>query len=31
MPTTAQSIYPTLPYDDAKAAIAWLESAFGFE
>jgi uncharacterized glyoxalase superfamily protein PhnB len=29
--TTVQSIYPTLRYDDAKAAIAWLRSAFGFE
>lgn len=29
--TTVQSIYPTLRYDDAKRAIAWLKSAFGFE
>lgn len=25
-----QSIYPSLRYADAKAAIAWLKSAFGF-
>ena len=26
-----QSIYPALRYEDAKRAIAWLKSAFGFE
>ena len=26
-----QSIYPTLRYNDAKAAIRWLTSALGFE
>lgn len=26
-----QTIYPGLRYNDAKAAIEWLESAFGFE
>jgi uncharacterized glyoxalase superfamily protein PhnB len=26
-----QSIYPTLRYQNAKRAVAWLESAFGFE
>ncbi len=32
MPTTTQPIfYPTMRYRDAKAMIAWLESAFGFE
>jgi len=32
MPTTAQLIaYPTMRYRDAKAMIAWLEQAFGFE
>lgn len=29
--STVQSIYPTLRYDDAKRAIAWLKSAFGFD
>jgi uncharacterized glyoxalase superfamily protein PhnB len=29
--TPVQSIYPTLRYDDAKAALSWLKSAFGFE
>jgi uncharacterized glyoxalase superfamily protein PhnB len=28
---TVQSIYPTLRYKDAKAAIAWLTSALGFQ
>ena len=28
---TGQSIYPALRYDEAKAAIAWLTSALGFE
>ena len=28
---TLQKIYPSLRYDDAKAAIAWLKSALGFE
>jgi uncharacterized glyoxalase superfamily protein PhnB len=28
---TAQSIYPAVRYNDAKAAIAWLKSALGFE
>ncbi|HEX3457730.1 MAG TPA: VOC family protein [Candidatus Baltobacteraceae bacterium] len=28
---TAQSIYPGLRYNDAKAAIAWLKSSLGFE
>lgn len=28
---TAQTIYPALRYNDAKAAIAWLKSALGFE
>ncbi len=26
-----QSIYPTVRYDDARAAIAWLTSVLGFE
>jgi uncharacterized glyoxalase superfamily protein PhnB len=26
-----QTIYPTVRYNDAKAAIAWLKSALGFE
>ncbi len=26
-----QSIYPSVRYNDAKAAIAWLKSALGFE
>jgi uncharacterized glyoxalase superfamily protein PhnB len=26
-----QSIYPAVRYDDARAAIAWLKSALGFE
>jgi uncharacterized glyoxalase superfamily protein PhnB len=26
-----QSIYPSLRYNDAKAAIDWLKSALGFE
>lgn len=30
-PTTKQSIYPALRYNNAKAAIAWLKSALGFE
>jgi uncharacterized glyoxalase superfamily protein PhnB len=29
--TTAPNIYPCLGYRDAKAAIAWLSDAFGFE
>jgi uncharacterized glyoxalase superfamily protein PhnB len=29
--TTVQSIYPAVRYDDARAAIAWLRSALGFE
>lgn len=28
---TLQSIYPAVRYDDARAAIAWLKSALGFE
>lgn len=28
---TVQSIYPAVRYEDAKAGIAWLESALGFE
>lgn len=28
---TSSRFYPTLSYDDAPAAIAWLERAFGFE
>lgn len=28
---TMQSIYPAVRYNDAKAAIAWLKSALGFE
>jgi hypothetical protein len=27
---TAQSIYPAVRYNDAKAAIAWLTSTLGF-
>lgn len=30
MTTTAPNIYPCLRYKDAKAAMAWLEKAFGF-
>lgn len=29
--TTPANIYPTLFYDDAPAAIDWLERAFGFQ
>lgn len=29
--SAAPSIYPCLRYKDAKAAIAWLEKAFGFK
>lgn len=29
--TTRQSIYPSVRYNDAKAAIAWLTSVLGFE
>jgi uncharacterized glyoxalase superfamily protein PhnB len=29
--TTVQSIYPSLRYNDAKAAIQWLKSALGFQ
>jgi uncharacterized glyoxalase superfamily protein PhnB len=29
--TTLQSIYPSVRYNDAKAAIGWLKSALGFE
>ncbi len=31
MTTAAPNIYPCLRYKDAKAAIAWLEKAFGFK
>jgi len=30
MTATAPNIYPCLRYKDAKAAMAWLEQAFGF-
>ena len=29
--TTTQSIYPAVRYENARAAIAWLTSALGFE
>jgi uncharacterized glyoxalase superfamily protein PhnB len=31
MPATAQTIFPALPYEDPRAAIGWLEHAFGAE
>ena len=31
MPATAQTIFPILPYSDPRAAIGWLEQAFGAE
>lgn len=31
MEQTGQAIYPSLRYENARAAIDWLKSAFGFE
>jgi uncharacterized glyoxalase superfamily protein PhnB len=31
MEPTGQSIYPSVRYENARAAIDWLKSAFGFE